>query len=151
MLYRLFAAELMRDLQEGSEVPLRVLLANINESCTKFIHMMNRLYSGVYELEAVKKEACGELFKYENLFNFTMTNLFRNSELMKTLRQVIHRKLEPQIELLGSKIRLLQAKPLSYFQISPEFLPAGESTSSEASERIGDELTHPSNAGPVYF
>lgn len=97
VLYRLFAAELIRDLQEGSDSTLRVLLANINESCTQFIHLMVRLYTRVYQLEAVKQEPCGELFKYENLFNFTMTNLFRCSDIMKTLREVLRRKLQPRI------------------------------------------------------
>lgn len=132
VLYRLFATELIRDLREAGDSTLRILLANINESCTQFIHMIVKLYTAVYELEEVKKEPCGELFKYENLFNFTMTNLFKRSELMVVLRDVLKRKLLPRIELLESKIQILRSKPISYFQISPEFLPLAEPNSCEA-------------------
>jgi hypothetical protein len=52
-----------------------------------------------------------------------MTNLFKHSQIMTTLREIISIKLQPQIELLHKKMILLKSKPISYFQIAPEFRP----------------------------
>jgi hypothetical protein len=52
-----------------------------------------------------------------------MTNLFRHTQVMTALWDVIRKKLYPQIELLEHKMNLLKNKPISYFQIPPEFLP----------------------------
>jgi hypothetical protein len=54
-LYTIFTNDLINYLSTTNEIPLRVLLANINESCTQFIHLMIKLYTQIYSLEAIRK------------------------------------------------------------------------------------------------
>ncbi len=99
------------------------MLANINDNCTKFINLMIQLYMSVYSLDVMRKQSHGDLFKYENLFNCIMANLFRRFNLNAVLREVLLEKFKGQIDKLRQKMRYLQTKPISYFQISSEFIP----------------------------
>lgn len=55
ILYKIFAADLLKQMNHGKNTPLRVLLANLNETCYKFIQMMIKIYNDVYSLEHIKK------------------------------------------------------------------------------------------------
>ena len=52
-----------------------------------------------------------------------MANLFRRFNLNAVLREVLLEKFKGQIDKLRQKMRYLQTKPISYFQISSEFIP----------------------------
>jgi hypothetical protein len=63
------------------------------------------------------------MFKYETLFNFTMTNLFNYTSIKKTMEEVLREKMKTQIEFLRHKMAILRTKPIGHFQIPAEFIP----------------------------
>jgi hypothetical protein len=50
VLYTVFAKDLIKYINAAKDVPLRTMLANINETCTQFIHLMSKLYTDIYQL-----------------------------------------------------------------------------------------------------
>jgi hypothetical protein len=96
-LYRVFAYGFEKELEEAVKGNNEKFRQGMVGSVTDFVNMMIVLYNRVYGLEGVRKQENGEMFRHDNLFNFTMTNLFRKTNIGKVLTSAVRKKYNSDI------------------------------------------------------